>query len=54
MNELVLPGLVHRRAEMAGELEKAQARVRGEVALGRQHHLVQPEPLPEAERAKDR
>ena len=27
MNEFVLPGLVKRRAEMAGELEKAQARV---------------------------
>ena len=28
MNEYVLPGLVKRRAETAGELEKAQARVR--------------------------
>ena len=27
MNEFVLPGLVKRRAETAGELEKAQARV---------------------------
>ena len=27
MNEFVLPGLVKRRAELAGELEKAQARV---------------------------